>query len=156
ETYDPAWKAYVNGAIVPTATDPLHFLLIDAGPGEHDVVVRFETPLENRVGQGIFFVALAAVAWMLWHGLAKGRACCRGRGRAGLGECVHLPRLVYASHGLDELAAWLSGGSGAIRDLAAAGVVAVLGWRHADGVCLGTAGARVGELVAHVAAVGIS
>jgi hypothetical protein len=68
ETYDPSWKAYVNGAAVPTATDPLRFLLIDAGPGEHDVLVRFETPLENRVGQGIFFVTLAAVAWMLWHG----------------------------------------------------------------------------------------
>jgi hypothetical protein len=68
ETYDPAWKAYVNGVRVPTASDALHFTLIDPGPGDHDVLLRFETPFENRAGQVIFFLTLGVVAWMLWHG----------------------------------------------------------------------------------------
>ena len=69
ETYDPAWKPYVDGRStpVPTSKDPLHFLLIDTGPGEHDILLRFETPLENRAGQVIFFVTLAVLAWMFWH-----------------------------------------------------------------------------------------
>jgi hypothetical protein len=71
ETYDPAWKAYVNGAAVPTARDGMRFLLIDAGPGDRDVVLRFETPLENRVGQAVFLFALAALAWLAWSGRPK-------------------------------------------------------------------------------------
>jgi hypothetical protein len=66
ETYDPAWKAYVNGAAVPIARDAMHFLLIDAGTGDRDVLLRFETPLENRIGQVVFFLAVAAVAWLVW------------------------------------------------------------------------------------------
>jgi hypothetical protein len=68
ETYDPAWKAYVNGARVPTSEDGMHFLLVDAGAGDRDVVLRFETPLENRVGQVVFFLSVIAVAWLVWHG----------------------------------------------------------------------------------------
>ena len=46
ESYDPAWRAYVNGKAVPTAIDPVGFLLLDPGPGEHDVTLRFETPVK--------------------------------------------------------------------------------------------------------------
>jgi hypothetical protein len=70
ETYDPAWKAYVNGTAVGVAQDGMHFLLLDPGPGERDVLLRFETPLENRVGQAIFFFTLAAIGWLVWHGRA--------------------------------------------------------------------------------------
>jgi hypothetical protein len=68
ETYDPAWKAYVQGKAVSTAEDGMHFLLIDAGAGDRDVLLSFETPLENRVGQVFFFLTVAAIAWMLWQG----------------------------------------------------------------------------------------
>jgi uncharacterized membrane protein YfhO len=66
ETYDPAWKAYVNGTAVPTAQDGMHFLLVDAGAGDRDVTLRFETPLENRAGQVIFFLSVIAVGWLVW------------------------------------------------------------------------------------------
>jgi hypothetical protein len=66
ESYDPAWKAYVNGAPIPTSGDGMHFLLIDAGAGDRNVTVRFETPLENRVGQAAFFFAVIAVGWLVW------------------------------------------------------------------------------------------
>jgi hypothetical protein len=66
ETYDPAWKAYVNGTAVPTAQDGMHFLLLDAGAGDRDVTLRFETPLENRAGQVIFFLSVIAVGWLVW------------------------------------------------------------------------------------------
>jgi len=35
--------------------------------GEHEVVLRFETPLENRVGQGLFIVTLCAIAVLVWR-----------------------------------------------------------------------------------------
>jgi hypothetical protein len=73
ETYDPAWKPYVDGrsSPAPTFKDPLHFLLIDAGPGEHDILLRFETPLENRAGQVIFYLTLAVLAGIFWHGRSR-------------------------------------------------------------------------------------
>jgi hypothetical protein len=38
------------------------FMLIDLPEGAHKIQVRFETPLENRFGQVIFFVTLIIVA----------------------------------------------------------------------------------------------
>jgi hypothetical protein len=50
ETFDPYWRAYVDGKRVATRKDPLSFTLIELTPGEHTVQMRFETPLENRIG----------------------------------------------------------------------------------------------------------
>ncbi len=64
ETYDPAWRAYENGKPLPIHAEPvMSFMLIDVPEGRHIIQLRFETPLENRVGQIIsilgFVVALA-------------------------------------------------------------------------------------------------
>ncbi|MEO8596125.1 MAG: hypothetical protein ABI759_22590 [Candidatus Solibacter sp.] len=67
ESHDPAWRAYAGGKPVATAKDPVGFLLLDPGAGEQEVVLRFETPLENRMGQALGVLALLAVLALGWR-----------------------------------------------------------------------------------------
>jgi hypothetical protein len=69
---------------VPTAIDPVGFMLLDPGPGEHDVVLRFETPLENRVGQAISMLAWLAVALLVWRPIWRMVRRPRRRAQAAL------------------------------------------------------------------------
>lgn len=67
ETYDPAWHAYENGKLLSLHPDPvMNFTVIDASPGTHQIDLRFETPLENRIGQGLFLGGLAAVGFLIF------------------------------------------------------------------------------------------
>jgi len=50
-TYDPAWRAYSAGKRLTIHKDAFGFMRIDAVPGEHDVRLVFELPLENFVGR---------------------------------------------------------------------------------------------------------
>jgi len=62
ETYDPAWRAYENGKRLAVRKDRvMEFMLIDAGPGDHTIDMRFETPLENRIGLGVAILSLLLV-----------------------------------------------------------------------------------------------
>ena len=62
ETYDPAWHAYEQGREIPVRQEPvMDFMLLDVGPGAHTITLRFETPLENRVGAGLTVISLIAV-----------------------------------------------------------------------------------------------
>jgi hypothetical protein len=66
ETYDPAWRAYENGNRLPIRKDRVvGFMLIDVPPGTHTIDVRFETPLENRIGQGLLLLSLLVVAGLV-------------------------------------------------------------------------------------------
>jgi len=67
ETYDPAWKPYANGRAVPVAKDAMGFLLLDPGPGDHDILLRFEAPLENRAGAAIGGLTVMAIVWLVWR-----------------------------------------------------------------------------------------
>jgi hypothetical protein len=57
-TYDPAWRAYSGGAQLPIRPDAMDFMAIDAPPGTHDILLVFETPLENRIGDCVSALAL--------------------------------------------------------------------------------------------------
>jgi hypothetical protein len=62
ETYDPAWRAYENGKPLTVRIEPvMHFMLVDLPEGSHAIQLRFETPLENRIGQGITLLGVAMV-----------------------------------------------------------------------------------------------
>lgn len=62
ETYDPYWRAYENGKRLPIRRDTtMGFMLIDVDAGAHVIDMRFETPLENRVGEGLVVISLFAV-----------------------------------------------------------------------------------------------
>ena len=67
ETYDPAWRSYDHGRAVPVSRDALGFILLDPGPGEHDLLLRFETPLENRIGTAIGALTLLIMAGLVWR-----------------------------------------------------------------------------------------
>jgi hypothetical protein len=64
ETFDPYWKAYADGRSVPVEPDVLGFQLLDPGPGEHDILLQFETPLENRLGGAAFGISVLLAAWL--------------------------------------------------------------------------------------------
>ena len=49
------------------AKDALGFMLLDPGPGDHDILLRFEKPLENRVGTAMGAMALLVIAWLFWR-----------------------------------------------------------------------------------------
>jgi hypothetical protein len=70
ETYDSAWHAYEHGHALPIRIEPvMNFMLIDVAEGSHQIQVRFETPMENRIGQSLCFAALAVIAALLWRQL---------------------------------------------------------------------------------------
>jgi len=72
ETWDPAWHAYENGMALPIRAEPLmDFMLIDAPEGSHQIQLRFETPLENRVGQVLFFVTAAVMIGLVVIGVRR-------------------------------------------------------------------------------------
>jgi len=63
ETYDPGWHVYEEGrALSVRAEAATNFMLIDVPEGNHKIQVRFETPLENRIGRGISILGLILVA----------------------------------------------------------------------------------------------
>jgi hypothetical protein len=77
ESYDPAWTAQADGRAVPVERDPFGQMLIEPGPGEQRVTLRFVAPLEDRVGAALGVLALAVVLWLaaparVWRAL-RGR-----------------------------------------------------------------------------------
>jgi hypothetical protein len=66
ETFDPAWHAYENGKSLPIRIDPvMQFMLIDVAPGLHNIDMRFETPLENRIGQVLLLISVLTVGGLV-------------------------------------------------------------------------------------------
>ncbi len=65
ESYDPAWHAYAGGRPLPVRKDQLGLMLIDAPPGEQDLRLVFELPLENLVGRILTALSAAAVLLLL-------------------------------------------------------------------------------------------
>jgi hypothetical protein len=65
ETWDPAWRAFENGKPVPIRVeDKMGFMLLDLPPGVHDIFIRFETPLGNRFGEGIFGLSVLLTGFL--------------------------------------------------------------------------------------------
>lgn len=62
--YDPAWRASSGGKPLAIRKDVMGFMRIDAPPGEHEILLEFETPLENRVGRAISLGALGILIWL--------------------------------------------------------------------------------------------
>ena len=66
ESYDPAWHAWSAGQPLAVRKDAMGLMAIDAPPGNHDISLRFVTPLENQVGRVVTaitsMVILALVA----------------------------------------------------------------------------------------------
>lgn len=72
ESYDPYWRAYAGGRQVPIRKDQLGLMVIDAPPGEQNLRLVFELPLENQVGRTLTGLSLGIVVLLLgmryWNG----------------------------------------------------------------------------------------
>jgi len=80
ETYDPAWRAYANGKPLAIRKDHIMgFMLIDAPAGQSAIDMRFETPLQNRIGLGLAILSLLIVGGLLVTGGAQKRFLSRNR-----------------------------------------------------------------------------
>ena len=64
-TFDPAWHAYVGARELRVRPDPLSFSVIDAPPGDDNIRLVFEMPLENHIGWIFTWLSLAVVASLL-------------------------------------------------------------------------------------------
>lgn len=65
-TYDPSWRAYEGSHEFPIRRDAMNFLLIDTPPGERDIRLVFELPLENAVGRVITGCAVILIGGILF------------------------------------------------------------------------------------------
>jgi hypothetical protein len=58
ESYDPAWHAYLDGTELGVREDVLGQTLVAVPPGEHEILMRFELPLENWIGRILTMIAI--------------------------------------------------------------------------------------------------
>jgi hypothetical protein len=64
ETWDPAWHAYAGGRMLEVRKDPVDFMEIMAAPGEQEIRLVFELPLENQIGRVAAVLSAAfLIAW---------------------------------------------------------------------------------------------
>jgi hypothetical protein len=64
ETYDPDWRAYVNGKSLSIHRDAAGLMLVDLPPGNHFVRLVFETPMEDYVGRALSLATLVLMAFL--------------------------------------------------------------------------------------------
>jgi len=61
ETWDPGWRASVDGTPLPIRKDVLGFMVVDPPAGDRTVRMEFPMPLENRVGWGLTALTVLAL-----------------------------------------------------------------------------------------------
>jgi uncharacterized membrane protein YfhO len=78
ESYDPAWRAYCQGRLVPIRKDAAGFMQVLVPPGDKEVRLVFETPLENVVGRILTALSASIASIMVARAIA-GSSGPRGR-----------------------------------------------------------------------------
>ena len=73
ETYDVAWHAWSGGKPVNIRKDVMGLMLVEAPPGEQDLVLEFVTPLENQVGRVVTLLTLAGIIGLFVVGFRRER-----------------------------------------------------------------------------------
>jgi hypothetical protein len=64
ETFDPNWRAYVDGKLQPIDRDVAGLMLVDLGPGKHSVRLVFETPRETIAGRAATCATLVLILFL--------------------------------------------------------------------------------------------
>jgi hypothetical protein len=72
ESYDPAWHAYLGETELQVREDVMGQMLVDAPPGEQEIRIQFELPLENLIGRVLTVLAILSVL-ALWVAGARRR-----------------------------------------------------------------------------------
>ena len=70
ETWDPAWHAYAGGHSLEIRKDQVGYMEIAAPPGEQEIRLVFELPLENLIGRVVALLSAAALLAWIWLGRA--------------------------------------------------------------------------------------
>jgi hypothetical protein len=65
ETWDPSWKAYAGDRELMVRKDPMDFILIDPGPGRHEIRLQLEAPREVFIGRIVTAIALCVLLALL-------------------------------------------------------------------------------------------
>jgi hypothetical protein len=71
DSFDPAWRAYSGGQELPIRKDAVGFMLITPPPGEREVRLVFELPLENKVGRTLSGFSVLIAALVVWRSLKR-------------------------------------------------------------------------------------
>jgi hypothetical protein len=76
ETWDPGWRATVDGSAAPVIRAYDTFVAIPVSPGVHEVRLTYHTPglTTGLVLSGLSLLALGGLCWLEWSGRAKQRA----------------------------------------------------------------------------------
>jgi hypothetical protein len=64
-TADPGWHAYAGGRPLEVQKDILGFMRIRTPPGQHDILLTYELPLECRVGRIVALLAVVVIMAMV-------------------------------------------------------------------------------------------
>ena len=72
ETWDPGWHAYDAGRRLEIRKDIMDFMRIQTAPGDHDISLVYDWPLESRIGQGVTLFSVVVAFALAGYGL-KGR-----------------------------------------------------------------------------------
>jgi len=64
ETWDPAWQAWSDGRRLLVHPDIMGFMVVDAPPGNREILLRFVTPLENQIGRLLTGISLLLLVWL--------------------------------------------------------------------------------------------
>jgi hypothetical protein len=71
ESWDPAWRAYADGAPVAIEPDALGFQRVLAPPGDAPVRLVYEPPFETRVGQAASLISILLTGALLFRRRAR-------------------------------------------------------------------------------------
>jgi len=73
-SYDPAWRAYSTGRVIPIRRGVMGQMILEAPPGEHHIRLVFELPLENQIGRVLTALSATVLAGLFWLGIRRREA----------------------------------------------------------------------------------
>jgi hypothetical protein len=73
ESFDSAWHATSGGRRMPVRQDAMGFIAIDAPSGSQEIMLSFETPLENQLGRALTGISILAVLGLLAKSIREAR-----------------------------------------------------------------------------------
>ncbi len=73
ETWDEGWQARSGDRTVPVNHDIFHFMILDPGPGQHEIRLTYARPRENQIGRAVTSVTVGLVVFLVAQNLRRRR-----------------------------------------------------------------------------------
>jgi uncharacterized membrane protein YfhO len=68
ESYDPSWHAYLDETELEVREDGMGQMLVVVPPGQREILMQFQLPMENFIGRIVTVLSLVAVAALAMTG----------------------------------------------------------------------------------------